>query len=52
MQLNGLDSDSHDLKRPAGVCFESECPIQLLELGTDAFNCILDHVSQPSVSDY
>ena len=51
MQLDGFDGDSRDLKRPAGVCSESNRPIQRLDLGTDVFNCILDHVSQPPVSN-
>lgn len=44
MQLDGFDGDSRDPKRPAGVRSESKRPIQLLDLGADAFNCILDHV--------
>ncbi|KAL8836388.1 MAG: hypothetical protein Q9176_006327 [Flavoplaca citrina] len=44
MQVDGFDGDSRGLKPPAGVSFESKLPVQLLDLGTDAFNCILDHL--------
>lgn len=48
MQLGGVDNEAHHLKQSGELAPESKRTKQLVDLDTDAFNCILEQVGQPS----